>query len=236
MHRAAYAELGLDWTYEAIEVDAGGLAGFVAGLDDDWAGLSITAPLKREAAALATTSTDVVHALGVANTLLHGPADWHAANTDVPGAVNALAGSGITAVRSVRILGGGATAESMLMAVREIGAADVEVVVRSPEKVRLDGVSVRSLADPPGERVDLLLSTLPADVAAPDARTWVASASAVFDVSYHPWPTPLAEAAGLDQPVVTGIDLLAHQAALQVELMTGQRVEPGVLRDAALSA
>jgi shikimate dehydrogenase len=250
MHRAAYAELGLDWTYAAIEVDAGGLAAFVAGLDDDWAGLSITAPLKREAAALATTSTDVVHALGVANTLIRprwqeparqrevppGPGDWHAANTDVPGAVNALAGSGVTTVRSVRILGGGATADSMLMAVREIGAADVEVVVRSPEKVKLNGVSVRNLADPPEERVDLLVSTLPADVAAARAREWVGAAEAVFDVSYHPWPTPLAEAAGLDQPVVTGIDLLAHQAALQVELMTGQRVEPGVLRDAALSA
>src|SRR5262245_61817694 len=108
MHRAAYAALGLDWTYEAIEIGPGELAAFVAGLGPEWAGLSVTAPLKREAAQCATTATEVVHALGVANTLVHGPADWHAANTDVPGALNALAERGVTRATSVRILGGGA--------------------------------------------------------------------------------------------------------------------------------
>lgn len=236
MHRAAYAALGLDWTYDAIEVPAGGLAGFVCGLDDSWAGLSVTAPLKREAAAFAGSATDVVHRLGVANTLVRGPRHWSAANTDVPGAVNALAERGIGALRSVRILGGGATAESMLLVVRELGAADVEVVVRSPGKVRLDGVTVRGLAEPVGDRVDLLISTLPADVAGVRATDWVGSAAAVFDVSYDPWPTPLAEVIGADQPLVTGLDLLAHQAALQVELMTGRPVDAALLRSAALSA
>ena len=42
LHRAAYAELGLDWTYDAVEVDGPGLAGFLTGLDDRWRGLSLT--------------------------------------------------------------------------------------------------------------------------------------------------------------------------------------------------
>ena len=241
MHRAAYDALGLDdWTYEAVEVGDGGLAG-VAALDGDWAGLSVTAPLKREAAALATTETDVVRELGVANTLVRalpgsGPGGWHAANTDVPGAVNALAERGITAVRSVRILGGGATAASMLLVVRQLGATDVEVLARSPEKVRLEGVSVRALTDPAADRVDLLISTLPADVAGGGSAHWAEAASAIFDVSYDPWPTSLAGAARAGQPFVSGLDLLAHQAALQVELMTGESVNAALLREAALAA
>ena len=45
LHRAAYAELGLDWTYEAVEVDAAGLEPFLSGLEADWRGLSLTMPL-----------------------------------------------------------------------------------------------------------------------------------------------------------------------------------------------
>lgn len=238
MHRAAYDALGLDWTYEAIDIEAGGLADFVTGLGDDWGGLSVTAPLKREAAAFATTATDVVLRLGVANTLVRrrsaaGTTHWHAANTDVPGAINALAERGVSAVRSVRILGGGATAESMLLVVRELGATDIEVVVRSRHKVTFEEVTVRSLSDPAGAGVDLLISALPSDAAGPRATEWAASAAAIFDVSYEPWPTPLATAAVSGQPFVSGLDLLAHQAALQVELMTGQSVDPAVLRTAA---
>ncbi|MFD8962716.1 shikimate dehydrogenase, partial [Streptomyces anulatus] len=48
LHRAAYAELGLDdWSYDRFEVDEAALPGFVAGLDASWAGLSLTMPLKR---------------------------------------------------------------------------------------------------------------------------------------------------------------------------------------------
>ncbi|NEE54680.1 shikimate dehydrogenase, partial [Streptomyces sp. SID8455] len=48
LHRAAYAELGLDdWSYDRFEVDEAALPGFVGGLDRSWAGLSLTMPLKR---------------------------------------------------------------------------------------------------------------------------------------------------------------------------------------------
>ena len=51
-----------------------------------------------------------------------------------------------------------------------------------------------------------------------------ADAAVLFDVVYDPWPTPLAESllAGPDDRVlVTGLDLLVHQAALQFELFSG---------------
>lgn len=233
MHRAAYAALDLDWTYEAIQVQAGGLAAFVAGLDSSWAGLSVTAPLKREAADFATTRGSVVAELGVANTLIAGPGGWHAVNTDVPGAVHALAERGITALESVRFLGGGATVDSLRVAARQLGATRVEVWLRDPTKLPEEaGVTLHRLGDPVVEPVDLLISTIPTDAVPAGA---VDLAGAVFDVIYDPWPTPLTtDAASAGRPVVTGLDLLAHQAALQVELMTGVSVDADVLRDSAL--
>jgi shikimate dehydrogenase len=243
MHRAAHASLGLDWTYDAIEVPAGSLASFVNGCDQTWVGLSVTAPLKREAAELAVTRSPVVDALGVANTLIGGPDGWHAVNTDVPGAVAALRERGVESVDSVRFLGGGATVQSLLLAVRELNAKAIEAWVRDPasfaagaSRLRgtLEGVTVRRLGDPMDEPVDLLISTIPAEAVPPEAAE---SAGAVFDVVYDPWPTFLisaAVAAGL--PVITGLDLLAHQATLQVELMTGETVDVNLLRDAALEA
>ena len=47
LHRAAYADLGLDWTYDALDVTSEELPGFLAGLDESWVGLSLTMPLKQ---------------------------------------------------------------------------------------------------------------------------------------------------------------------------------------------
>jgi shikimate dehydrogenase len=49
----------------------------------------------------------------------------------------------------------------------------------------------------------------------------------LFDVLYNPWPTPLAAAwSARGGAVVGGLDLLVHQAMLQVEQMTGLKPAP----------
>ena len=75
LHRAAYAALGLDgWSYDRIECVEGGLAELVAGLGAGWAGLSLTMPLKRVALEVADVVSDLVAAVGAANTLIRTPA------------------------------------------------------------------------------------------------------------------------------------------------------------------
>ena len=70
LHRAAYAALGLDWQYDAVEVASGGLAGFLAGLDPEWRGLSLTMPLKQEVLPLLSERTRLVEITGAANTVV----------------------------------------------------------------------------------------------------------------------------------------------------------------------
>jgi len=58
LHRAAYRALGLPgWTYEAIECDEARLPGLLAGCGPDWAGLSLTMPLKRAVLPLLLSKT-----------------------------------------------------------------------------------------------------------------------------------------------------------------------------------
>lgn len=245
MHRAAYRALGLDWDYDAVDVEPESLARFVDGLDASWRGLSVTAPHKRDALALADDVSDVARAVGAANTLVLEGGRVLADNTDVPGLVAALREAGVESIDLVRVLGAGATAASTAHAAASLGARRLDLVVRDPERAEETAASARSaglevrvrrsdapLVDPS----DLLVSTVPAAAIGAFSHDLVDSTKALFDVVYDPWPTPLAAAAteaGL--PCLSGIDLLAHQAVLQVRLMTGRDVDVAVLRDAALA-
>ncbi len=248
MHRAAYAVLGLDWTFEAVDVAPGELPAHVDALDASWRALAVTAPHKRDALDLADSVTDVARAAGGANPLLleQGPRGRHvrADNTDVPGARAALSEAGVVDVPIVRVLGAGATAASVAHAVAGLGGGLVELVVRDVGRaeetvaaVHAAGLEARVLdaSTSPTGPVDLLVSTVPESVAGERADAWAADAAAVFDVVYDPWPTRLSVAArAAGRPVVTGLDLLAHQAVLQLRLMTGASVDVDVVRGAAL--
>ena len=71
-------------------------------------------------------------------------------------------------------------------------------------------------------RGDLVVSTIPVAAQTDDLVARCADVPAVFEVVYDPWPSPLAAAAAADGRVlVSGLDLLVHQAALQFVAFTG---------------
>ncbi len=238
LHRAAYAVLGLDWDYRAIECTAEDFPHFFAGLDDQWRGLSLTMPLKEVAVDVVAEVGDVARLLHSANTIYRtSPSEpWQATNTDVYGMEQALRESGVHSVRTCHVLGAGATARSALAALAGLQAREVVIHARR----RQAGEEVAGLAIELGMRADyadltpvdlsadLLVSTLPADAAAPwaEVETEIGGPStmALLDASYHPWPTPLAAAwvrQRPDAPVASGKDMLLWQALGQVRLMTG---------------
>ncbi len=131
LHRAAYAELGLDWTYDAVRVPAGTLLPFLDGLDGTWRGLSLTMPLKRELVPLADEVSDVARRAGAANTLVLADGRRMAHNTDVPGAASAIRERYDGPVHAATILGGGATATSVGLALADLGCRNITVLARS---------------------------------------------------------------------------------------------------------
>jgi shikimate dehydrogenase len=128
LHRAAYAELGLHWTYDAIDC---GIEELPAALEarPDWAGFSATMPLKHALLHVASEVRQRAAEVGAANTLLPGPRGWIAENTDVLGVVAALAEHGV-APAAATVLGAGGTAQAVLAALCSIGVPECHVLVR----------------------------------------------------------------------------------------------------------
>ena len=242
LHRAAYRALGLrDWRYAAHEVDEEGFLPFVAGLDETWRGLSLTMPLKEVAFEVAADISPTALATGAINTLVRRETgEWDAHNTDVHGVVAALGGSlrdAAAAPRSATVLGSGATARSAIAALAELGVRHVRLAVRAavrPATTRIAadlGLQVEQVSlERWAERGGLVVSTLPAGAGAAAAAVLDGHRldghrleGTLLDVVYADWPTPLAvAAAAAGLTVVPGLDMLVHQAAEQVRLMTGR--------------
>lgn len=250
LHRAAYAELGLThWSYDRFEVAEAQLPAFLTGLDPAWAGLSLTMPLKRAVIPLLDEVGATAASVEAVNTVvIDGDGRRTGDNTDIPGILAALRERGVTTVESAAVLGAGATASSALAALSRICTGPVTAYVRGPARAaemrgwgtRL-GVDVRTAdwsraAEALG--APLVIATTPAGATDDLAPHVPGGPGTLFDVLYDPWPTALAAAwSGRGGPVVGGLDLLVHQAVLQVELMTGRAPAPlAVMREAGEQA
>ncbi|MDL5157971.1 shikimate dehydrogenase [Actinomycetospora termitidis] len=246
LHDAAYEALGLrGWTYERVECTAEQLPALVGGLDGSWVGLSVTMPGKKAALAVASEASGRARRLGVANTLVRTDGGWVADCTDVDGVAGALRAAGVpqpaplaAGLRDVVVLGAGATASAAVGGLYELGNEDVTLVVRDPARAVetvavIDAYGMRGLVRTFGRvgEVDLarakaLVNTTPAgvvdDALADGLVAGLPDDAVVLDAVYHPWPTPLAAAAGRrGLAVATGLDMLLHQAFGQVEQFTG---------------
>lgn len=233
LHLAAYRELGLtDWTYDRIECTGAQLPDLVSGFGPEWVGVSVTMPGKFAALEYATERTQRAELVGSANTLLRTDSGWRADNTDIDGVAGAL-GSPISG--RALLLGAGGTAPAALVGLVSLGISHVVVAARNPDKAArlLDiaatvGVGAEFCPLEPESlarevsAAAAVVSTVPAEAAAGFAAA-LAPAPLLLDAIYNPWPTPLAasvaEAGGR---VVSGMQMLLHQAFAQVEQFTGQ--------------
>ncbi|WP_351224223.1 shikimate dehydrogenase [Streptomyces sp. NPDC002133] len=246
LHRAAYEALGLtDRSYDRFEVDETDLPGFMNELDDSWAGLSLTMPLKRAIIPLLDEVSDTAAAVEAVNTVVFTEDGRRVGdNTDIPGMIAALREHGVEKVDHAAVLGAGATASSAVAALSRICTGPVTAYVRTHTRAeemrgwgaRL-GVEVHT-ADwaEAGHAFDapLVIATTPAGATDPLVPYIPDRPGTLFDVLYDPWPTPLAAAwAEQGGGVVGGLDLLVHQAALQVEQMTGVGPAPLAVMRAA---
>ncbi len=226
LHSAAYAHLGLDWSFSRRQVAENEMNAALDALDGACRGLALTMPLKRAAFRVAHTHDRYALATGVVNTLLRGDAR-HGFNSDVGGIVDAFREHGVDGLDAVRILGAGATAASAVVAAAELGARRIELRARRPESASAHvligearGVEVVAASfEGALSSVDATISTLPAGAELPEGvgRHLSAFGGVLLDVAYAPWPSAMA-AAWSPGAVISGIDMLLHQAVRQVRI------------------
>ena len=256
LHGAAYRDLGLsNWLYGADEVTESALRGFVTGLGPEWAGLSLTMPLKEAAFEVADEVSGLAREVGAINTLVRRPdGGWSGDNTDVYGVSQALREAGCAHVASSLVLGSGATARSVVAALATLGCQKVTFAVRCAARqetldqalragLEVDVVGLGQFADRIGD-TPVVVSTLPANALPSNLLTGSLFHEGsrlqdhlLLDVVYAGWPTPLArtfQEAGAG--VLSGFEMLVHQAAEQVHLMTGLLAPVEAMRAAGLAA
>lgn len=240
MHAAAYREAGIQAVYVPIEArtleEAGALLepGGPLGVE----AFAVTIPLKEDAARRCRLADDVARLSGAVNTVVVEEDGWTGYNTDGPAARALLAEVIELRGAEVAIAGAGGTARGIGAALALAGAR-VTLFARALEKAERAASAIGAAAAPldalPTSRWDALVNATPVGRAGERLLPAEAlSGRAVLDAPYGRSDTPLvqdARASGL--ATFDGVDLLAAQATLQFERMTGARSRQETLRAAA---
>ena len=244
LHNAGFAHLGLDWTYVAFEIPAGGGAGAVAamralGID----GLSVTMPLKAEVAPACDELSPVAAMLGAVNCVRRSGDRLIGENTDGVGFLNSLRTqanmepAGMHAV----VLGAGSAARAVVVALVGEGAS-VTIVNRSPESAARAaalgqraasaagvGGSMSVMVGGPGAvyDADLVVNATPLGMNATDPMPippeMLHHRQVVVDLIYTPALTPFLEVADeAGAQILNGTGMLLFQAAEQFKMWTGR--------------
>lgn len=188
-----------------------------------------------------------------------GLPQWRADNTDgegLKGAVQELLttdtssssgdDSSSVVVMNAVIVGNGGTARPALWALAQLGCRSVTVVARSSRAEQLRPLAEKlgiefswTMFEHSGKacaNADVLVSTVPSVAAEPYAEL-LARASAVCDVIYSPWPTPLiSHCLAVGTPCVGGTTMLFYQSLSQFEQFTGHQAPQAAMRKALETA
>jgi|DEB0MinimDraft_12_1074336.scaffolds.fasta_scaffold00756_4 shikimate dehydrogenase len=246
LHRAAYAALGRDIDYTAIDTATEMLAQRLGELDSNSMGYSLTMPLKRDVLGFIKNQSELVIQTGCANTVYRGlDQDWALENTDVFGIVQTIKYANLAHIDSASIIGSGATASSALSALSELGVTEITCYARNQaafsllrDQSELLGVIFHTVHL---EREivlagDLVISTVPSS-----AQKQIIGMlkkeqelSVLLDIAYNPWPSELAGYWRMHHggEVLSGVEMLLWQAWAQVELFTGEQAPIEVMRAA----
>lgn len=240
LHNGAYRVLGIPALYLPfapssfadfwLEVVEGGLLPAV-GLPIQ--GLSVTAPYKSAAAAVAGALSPLAQTIDSANTLVVREGVWEGETTDPRGVVAALdaAGVGVRGKRAAVVGCGGAGRAAA--AGLSVQGAETVLVNRTPERGReaagmlqLPFVALQDF-DPGGFAIVVHATSAghEADEALPFDPQGMRKGATLVDLVYDDVPTPLlARARELGVRTVDGREVLLFQALDQFRLMTGREL------------
>jgi len=248
LHNAAYRALGLPYLYLPFSARSFGDFWLQVVDSDDLEelglplrGLSVTAPFKDLALAVAGAASPLAEWVGSANTLIWNDHVWEAESTDVEGVVEGLLSSGVSlAGVPVAVLGAGGAGRA---AAAGLAMAGSRVTLfnrgeeRGAEAARALHVGFAPWSDFSADRFAVLVNATPLGSADADALPLDSRAlqpqTAVVDMAYGEEPTELIEtAAGRGCRTVDGREVLLYQARGQFRRMTGQELPENVAREA----
>lgn len=229
IHGHWLSSLGLDGSYERIDVAPGDLRTFIADLSKNgFVGGNVTIPHKEVVRELVARPSEAAELIGAVNTLWSADGILHGDNTDAQGFASNLENyqPGWSSVSSALVLGAGGAARAILFALVQAGIRDIRVVNRTLARAQEladrfgNGVSAHSWDDMNelATEVELVVNTTSVGMGgkgpAPLDVGILPTAALVTDIVYTPLQTPLlAAASARGLRTVDGLGMLLHQAA-----------------------
>ena len=241
IHQEVFRQLGIDATYELIEVPGDKLAEKVAELHRIFRGLNVTIPHKVAVMESLDRIAPEARAIGAVNTVLFKDGLAEGFNTDYFGFARLLEHNGLVPQgKEVCVLGTGGASRAILQCVTDMQAKRITVISRAmenaPEDIRAR-YTVRTYDDLKKMSGDLLINCTPVgmfpkvDVSPVDGAVMEHFAAAV-DIIYNPAETlfmKLARQRG--KPAVNGLFMLVAQAVAADEIWLERKLDAGLIAD-----
>jgi 3-dehydroquinate dehydratase / shikimate dehydrogenase len=247
IHNAAYRALGIPAAYLPFYTESFGdfwlevvENGALEALGMPLRGLSVTAPFKETALAVAGAESPLAGLIGAANTLVWNHGVWEAEATDPDGVVLPLRDRGI-AIEGLEaaVVGAGGAGRSAAEGLAKAGAR-VTIVNRDGERGQKAAERLKlpflPLSDLEPSRYDLLVNATSLgrgeEEPLPFSVDELRPGAVVIDLVYHlERPTRLlAEAAARGAVAIDGREVLIDQARGQFRMMTGQDLPTSLAR------
>lgn len=239
VHGLIYRELGVPFQYEKFDLVEEQAHDFLSKNLPSWNGFSVTMPLKEVGFTLDVAIEDRAQRAHSINTITRDGCY----NTDISGLERVIREDGGT-WRDVVILGAGATARSVLIALESVlPESPVRIYRRDTSRDELlpqpKGVNlkIRSFAEWNEQLFSpstLVISTLPSSAQSTISAALAGFEGMLIDFSYAPWPSTLA--AVVKGRVISGLPILVSQAVEQARIFSGMDFDMDAMYRSVLSS
>ncbi len=254
MHNAAFAKLGLDFIYLALEIEKNELKDTLKELvKRDFRGLNVTLPYKIAIMDFLDEIDDIACEIGAVNTLVNRNGTLKGYNTDSIGAMEALKRAGVELENSsnkILILGAGGAARAVATPLAKMGS-ELIIANRTHQKgeelagmlskfANSKAIGFNEIGDVVDE-VNILINCTSAGMKgglkdSPFPTHLLRSDLVVFDIVYSPKDTPLLLAAKkAGAKIIYGYEMFIYQGAAAFELWTGHHAPEEVMREVVIN-
>ena len=241
IHQEVFRQLGIEASYELIEVPTEKLADKVAELRNNFRGLNVTIPHKVAVMDSLDHIAAEAKAIGAVNTVLFKDGGAAGFNTDYFGFArllehNKLAPKG----KDVCVLGTGGASRAILQCVKDMKAHRIMVISRviesAPEDIRAH-YTVKTYEDLQTLSGDLLINCTPVGMfpkveASPVDGAVMEHFAAAVDIIYNPAETSFMKLARQQgKKAVNGLFMLVAQAVAADEIWLERKLDAGLIAD-----
>lgn len=239
IHQEVFRQLGIEATYELIEVPTEKLADKVAELRKNYRGLNVTIPHKVAVMDSLDYIAAEARAIGAVNTILFKDGRASGFNTDYFGFARLLEHNGLVPEgKDVCVLGTGGASRAILQCVKDMRAQSITVISRvienAPEDIRAH-YTVKTYEDLKALDGDLLINCTPVGMfpnveASPVDGAVMEHFAAAVDIIYNPAETKFMKLARQQgKPAVNGLFMLVAQAVAADEIWLERKLDAGLI-------